>query len=74
MLGHFRTLIPSQRSAKMRRKFHDRPRNRIADGLCTMASECWSILGHIAFSMALHSRQVQKHGEACCAFDQRANR
>ena len=74
MLGHFRTLTPSQRALKMRRKFHDRPRNRVADGVCTMASQCWSILGHIALPMAFHAWQVQKHGEPRCALDQCANR
>ena len=74
MLGHFRTLIPSQRSAKTRRKSHDCACDSIADGLGTMASQCWSILGHFALPIALHARQVQKHGEPCCAFDQRANR
>jgi hypothetical protein len=73
MLGHFRTLVPSQRSAKTRRKPHDCPCDSIADGLCTMASQCWSVFGHFALPMALHARQVQEHGEACCALDQRAN-
>ena len=74
MLGHLRTLIPSQRTAKSRRKSHDCPCDSIADSFSAMASQRWSILGHIPLSIALHARQVQKHCEARCALDQCSNR
>jgi len=74
MLGHLYTLIPSQRTPKNRRKSHDCSCDSIADSFSAMASQRWSVLGHIARSIALHARQVQKHGEACCALDQRSNR
>jgi len=46
----------------------------IADGFGAVTGKGWSIPNWFCCPMALHSWQVQEHGEASCAFDQCTDR
>lgn len=74
VLGHLGSLIPGQRAPQMGGQFADRLSDGIPDGFGAVAGQGRSILDRLTRPVPLHSRQVQEHGEAGCAFDQRADR
>src|SRR6056297_3037900 len=74
VLGHLGALIPGQRATQVDWQAADRPCDGIPDGLGTVTGKSWSILDGLAGPVPLHARQVQEHGEAGRAFDQRADR
>lgn len=57
----------------MGRQSADCPCDGVPDGLGTVAGKGWPILDRLAGPVSLHARQVQEHGEAGRAFDQRAD-
>ncbi|GHG99804.1 hypothetical protein GCM10010961_35950 [Pseudodonghicola xiamenensis] len=58
----------------MGRQAADRLCDGIPDGLGAVAGKGWPILDRLGRPVPLHARQVQEHGEAGRAFDQRADR
>lgn len=74
VLRHLGALIPGQRASQFRRQPTDRPGDGIQDGLGAVAGEGRTFLDGLARPVPFHARQVQEHGEAGRALDQRADR
>ena len=74
VLGHLGTLVRSQRATQMGRQAADCPCDGIADGFGTVTRESRTVFDRLSRAAPLHAWQVQEHGEAGRAFDQRANR
>lgn len=74
MLGHLGALVPGQRATQVDRQAADRLCDGIADRFGTVTGEGRSILDWFACPVPLHAWQVQEHGEAGCAFNQRVDR
>ena len=74
MLRHFRSWIPSQRLAHLRRKVAHGSGDGSPNGFGAMAGKWRAILDALALSIALHARQVQQHGEARASLHEGADR
>ena len=74
MLGHFGSLIPSQRTTQFFGQGDDGARNRIAHGLSSMSRERRTILHARSFAVPGEAGKMQQHREARGALDQRADR
>jgi hypothetical protein len=73
MPRHLRTLIPSERPAKVAREFSNAVRNRITHCLGPMSGERGSMLLAQLRFVPSHGRQMKKQGEACGPLNQRAD-
>ena len=73
VLRHLRALVPGQRAAQLLGQRGDRGGDRVADRLGAVAGERGAVLDPRP-AVPVHRRQVQQHGEAGGALDQRADR
>ena len=60
VLGHLRTLVPSQRTAELVGQRDHRSADRLSDSLCTVAGESWSIFYPQLIAVAGHPRKMQQ--------------
>jgi len=74
ILGHFGTLIPSQRPSELLGKISDGQGNRIPHSLGPVACEGTSVLWGGFLPTVRHWGEVEKKGEARRSFHKRPNR